>query len=100
MYKTIIKIKRSTPPAKLKMINAIIRGLFNNYAGQVKNSSRNPYVLTFKGGDPEWACLNLGTLALEDVPGLLDYISSCWWIDEENPEESSDVLKVFATPVY
>ena len=63
MYKTIIKIKRSTPPAKLKMINAILRGLFNNYAGQVKNSSRNPYVLTFKGGDPEWACLNLGTLA-------------------------------------
>lgn len=98
MYKTIIKIKRSTPLAKLEMINAIIRGLFNNRAGKIKNSSHNPYVRIFKGVDPQWDCLNLGTLALEDVSGLLGYISACWWIDED-PAESCDVLKVFATPV-
>ena len=99
MHKTIIKIKKSTPPAKVKIINAIIRGLFNNRAGKVQNSSKDPYTLIFKGTEKDWGCIDLGTLALEDVPRLLGYISSCWWIDEENPEESSDVLKVFATPV-
>ena len=99
MHRTIIKIKESTPPTKLRELTAVIEGLFDNRAGKVRNSSRNPYVLTFKGGDPEWTCLSLGTLALEDVPGLLDYISSCWWIDED-PAESSDMLKVFETPVY
>lgn len=81
------------------MINAIIRGLFNNRAGKVPNRSKNPYTLIFRGGKKDWACIDLGTIALEDVPGLLGYISSCWWIDEEDPAESCDVLKVFATPV-
>lgn len=99
MHKTIIKIKKSTPPAKVKIINAIIRGLFNNRAGKVQNSSKDPYTLIFKGTEKDWDCIDLGTLALEDVPGLLGYISSCWWIDEAHPEESSDMLKVLATPV-
>lgn len=98
MYRTVIKIKKSTPPAKLKMITAIIRGLFNNRAGKVSNTGPDPYTLIFAGDERDWGCLDLGTLALEDVPGLLGYISSCWWIDED-PAESSDMLKVFAMPV-
>lgn len=99
MHRTIIKIKESTPPAKLREITAVIEGLFNNRAGKVRNSSSTPYLLIFQGGKWAWPCLDLGTLALEDVPGLLDYISACWWIDTEDPAESSDMLKVFATPV-
>ena len=99
MYKTIIKIKRSTPQPKLKKITAIIEGLFDNRAGKVPNTGADPYTLVFAGDERDWGCIDLGTLALEDVPGLLGYISSCWWIDEENPEENSNMLKVFASPV-
>lgn len=98
MYQTLIKIKKTTPSTKLKMLTTIITGLFNNRAGTVPNTSPDPYTLVFAGDDRDWACLDLGTLALEDVPGLLDYISECYWLDED-PNESCDVLKVFATPV-
>lgn len=80
-------------------MTAIIEGLFDNRGGKVPNTGMDPYTLIFAGDERDFACLDLGTLALEDVPGLLGYISDCWWIDEETPAESCDVLKVIATPV-
>lgn len=84
---------------KLQKITSIIEGLFDNQAGKVLNTGPNPHTLIFAGDETNWGCIALGALALEDVPGLLGYISYCWWIDTENPAESSDMLKVFATPV-
>ena len=68
---------------------------FHNRAGKLENISKEAHMLIFEGDSGAYPCLELGTFALKDTVGILDYISSWEWIDED-PDESCDMLRVFS----
>lgn len=47
-----------------------------------------------------YGCLELGMLKLEKQKRFLSYVSAWNWIDEEEPDESCDILKEMSIPVY
>lgn len=59
------------PPAKLKMITAIIEGQLNNRACKVPNTGIEPYTLVFAGDDRDWGYIDLGALAIKNVPACV-----------------------------
>ena len=66
----------------------------------VKNSSNDPYRFIFKGGEDKFGCLEVGMLELEDEYDFLDQVDSWNWVDDDDPKENCDILKVLAMPVY
>lgn len=52
-------------------------------------------VLYTAGGDNEYACLEVGMLNLKKHPDFLPYLEAWNWIDENDPDESTDLLKLF-----
>ncbi len=99
MYSTVIEIKKSNTGEALSKIRQLAEKAFSNRAGSVKNSSSDPYKLVFKGEEKDYGCLDLGVVSLGDVDGFLRQVASWKWIDEEDPDESCDVLEAFAIPV-
>ena len=96
MYKNIITIKNDTPSEKLLSVCEIATNAFDNRAGKLENTSKNPYILVFKGGDNYYACLEVGMFELRDNKNFMDCVQAWQWIDE-NPDESCDMLQVFST---
>ena len=98
MYSTIIEIKSSITDDMLNKLHYIVESAFSNRAGSVKNSSNEPHLFIFTGGENDYGCLEVGMLTLKRVETFLNCVKSWKWIDED-PDECCDVLKVFATPV-
>lgn len=73
---------------------------FSNREGIVKNSSNDPYKFIFKGGEDQFGCLEIAMLELEDEYDFLEQVNSWHWIDDDDPRENCDILKVIAIPVY
>ncbi|MCI8297757.1 MAG: hypothetical protein HFG22_18160 [Lachnospiraceae bacterium] len=100
MYSSIIEIKKTVPNGTLADLRKVAEEAFSNRAGSVKNSSNNPYRFVFKGGEDKFGCLELGMLALKREREVLDQIDQWHWVDDEDPGENCDILKVLAMPVY
>lgn len=92
MYKSVIKIKSNTPNEILEKLVVIADKAFNNRAGVVKNVSDNPYKLIYEGKENKFGCLELGMLTLEKKKDFLYFIEAWNWIDENDPDESCDIL--------
>ncbi len=100
MYSSIIEIKENVPGELLSGLRKIAEKAFSNRAGIVKNSSNDPYKFIFKGGDELFGCLEVGMLELEDKHDFLSQVNSWQWIDDEEPGENCDILKVLEMPVF
>lgn len=100
MYSSIIEIKKNVPDETLANLRQVAEKAFSNRAGSVKNSSDSPYKFVFKGGEDKFGCLEVGMLELEDQHDFLREVCSWQWIDDEEPGENCDILKVLAMPVY
>ncbi len=100
MYRSIIEIKRNVPHDLLINLRIVAENAFSNRAGSVKNSSSNPYKFVFKGDEDKFGCLEVGMLELEDKYDFLKQVNSWQWIDDNDPKENCDILKVLAMPVY
>ena len=99
MYRHVIEIQKETPKDILATLIAIADNAFDNRVGKVRNVSDLPYKLVYEGGENEFGCLDLGMLALEKDKMFLNHVISWQWIDEEEPDESCDILEVFSRPV-
>lgn len=100
MYSSIIEIKKTVPSETLVNLRKIAEKAFSNRAGSVENTSNSPYRLVFKGGEDKFGCLEVGMLELKRERDVLSQIASWHWIDDDDPGENCDILKVLATPVY
>lgn len=100
MYSSIIEINRNVPGETLMNLRKVAENAFSNRAGSVENSSSDPYRLVFKGNEDMFGCLEVGMLELEDKHDFLRQVHSWRWIDDEDPSENCDILKVLAMPVY
>ncbi|MDE6887826.1 MAG: hypothetical protein K2P45_04170 [Eubacterium sp.] len=100
MYHSIIEIKKNVPSEMLANLRTVAENAFSNRAGSVKNSSNDPYRFIFKGGEDKFGCLEVGMLELEDEYDFLDQVDSWNWVDDDDPKENCDILKVLAMPVY
>ena len=96
MYKNVIDIRKDTPQDILQTLAVVADKAFDNRAGKVKNTSDTPYRFIYKGGDSEYACLEIGMLILKKQSDFLPYLEAWNWIDKNDPEESTDLLKLFA----
>lgn len=99
MYKSIIDVHKDTPQDVLQEFALRANRAFNNRAGQVKNVSTNPYTFIYQGEEHLFGCLQLGMLALESSSEFLPYIHAWQWIDEDDPDESEDILAEIARPL-
>ena len=100
MYSSIIEIKKNVSDERLLNLPKVAEKAFSNRAGSVKNSSSDPYRFVFRGDEGEFGCLEVGMLELEDEHDFLRQVNSWHWVDDENPGENCDILKVLAMPVY
>ncbi|RGH62711.1 hypothetical protein DW797_10705 [Ruminococcus sp. AM31-32] len=89
MYKMVIKIKNDVSME----LRSIIENAFLNRGGNVKNTSKDTLVFEFKANEKERGCLDLGICALVDNNLFMASVDTLEWIDEENPDESCDVLQ-------
>lgn len=96
MYSTVIEIKNEVTDDGLSRLKKIIENAFSNRVGTVKNTSKEPRCFRFSGEDKERGCLEIGLLTLKEEKIFLSNVSSWQWIDEEEPDESCDVLKEFS----
>lgn len=99
MYSTVIEIKKNVTGDALAQLRQIAERAFSNRAGSIKNSGRGSHRLVFEGGEKDYGCLDLGVAELGFTEGFLGQIASWKWIDYEEPDESCDVLEVYADPV-
>lgn len=99
MYKSVISFRENTSAEKLEQLTKVADLAFDNRAGQVKNRSTLPYLLSYEGDENDFGCLNLGLMSLWDDKDFLSHVNAWEWIDEEEPDESCDVLKEMAIPV-
>lgn len=94
MYKNVIKFREGISADELERLAAVADRAFNNRAGRVRNVSSTPYCLSYGGGEPDFACLELGMLTLKKQKDFLAFISSWKWV-EDDPEECCDLLELF-----
>lgn len=94
-YRVVIDIRKDTPKENLIVLAELANKAFDNRAGKISNTSDTPYRLIYVGGDSEYACLEVGMLNLKKQPDFLRYLEAWDWIDENDPEESTDLLKLF-----
>ncbi len=99
MYKSVIDIRREVPQKLLGKLSMMADRAFNNRAGRVCNVSKQPYRLSFEGGEQDFGCLELGMLALENQKDFLSCVEAWNWIDEEDPGENCDILAEMLNPV-
>lgn len=95
MYKTIICLKDDVSGELLLSLSKTIEKAFVNRVGSLQNIGSHPREFIFQCGEDYYGCLDLGMLDLREVPGVLPYIKTWTWIDED-PDENCDMLEVFA----
>jgi hypothetical protein len=99
MYKTLIDLNQNVSNEVLGRLSSIVVNAFNNRAGSLINVSSNPYRFVFEGEEDDYGCLQLGNLALDKNQEFRKYVINWNWEDEE-PEESCDLIVEFSKPVY
>lgn len=99
MYKEIIDVKETTSKKTLAEIKRICIEAHKNRAGKVEMTPISEYSFCFQGTTVDYACLQLGYLALDDSKLFLDNVKSWIWEDEE-PNESCDLLVELTKPVF
>ena len=99
MYKTIIELKKEIPDAALQNLTDTIKQAFHNSAGMVENTGDTPYHFVFQGDEESYCCMQKGNLALDKMALFHEYVQAWRWEDED-PEESCDLLLEYAKPVY
>ena len=99
MYRNVIDIRKEVPSDVLKRLVFMADKAFNNRAGRVKNISVSPYRFIYEGGEKDYGCLNLGMLSLYAKKDFVSNVLNWNWIDEDDPDESCDVLKEMSIPV-
>lgn len=99
MYKHIIEIKSTVSEERLKELLNIASRKFDNRAGKVLNVSNEPYLFIFEGGEADYGCMNIGMLDLWDNKDFLSDVKDWNWIDEEEPDESCNVIEELSIPV-
>lgn len=99
MYKTIIELKKEVPDTTLQNLTDTIKQAFHNQAGMVENTGDTPYHFVFKGDEESYCCMQMGNLALDKMTLFHEYVQTWTWEDED-PEESCDLLLEYAKPVY
>ena len=96
MYKNVIDIRKEVPDNILKSLVVVINNAFDNRAGKVDNISTLPYRFIYEGGEKEYSCLEVGMLNLKKQSDyFLPYVEAWNWIDEDDPNECCDLLKLF-----
>lgn len=96
MYKNVIEIRRDVPEEVLKKLSCIAEKAFDNRAGKVSNVSDSPYCFIYEGGEEKYACLEVGMLTLKKEKEFLSFVRAWQWVDEDEPQECCDMLKIFA----
>ena len=99
MNKVVIDIRKNVPLKKIKELERISNDAFHNRAGTVENSSGIPYRFLYSGDENMFCCLQLGVLELEDKTDFLSYVEAWTWIDDEDPQENTDILAEIQTPI-
>ena len=99
MYRNVIDIRKEVPSDVLKRLVFMADKAFNNRAGRVKNVSVSPYRFIYEGDEKDYGCLNLGMLSLYAKKDFVSNVLNWNWIDEDDPDESCDVLKEMSIPV-
>ena len=99
MIKVVIDICKNVPLKKIKELERISSDAFHNWAGRVENSSNIPYRFLYSGDKNMFCCLQLGMLELEDKTDFLSYVEAWTWIDDEDPQENTDILAEIQTPI-
>ena len=99
MIKVVIDIRKNVPLKKIKELERISNDAFHNRAGTVENSSGIPYRFLYSGDENMFCCLQLGMLELEDKTDFLSYVEAWTWIDDEDPQENTDILAEIQTPI-
>ena len=98
MYSTVIEIKRSVTGDTLSRLRQMAEDAFTNRAGSVKNSSKDPYKLVFKGSEKDYGCLDLGVAELGETDNFVNQVNAWQWLDDD-PKENCDILNVYTTPL-
>lgn len=99
MYRTIIEIDKNVTPNTLEDIKDICISAHKNRAGKVDIKELSDYKFAFEGEEKDYGCLQLGNLALNKVKTFKDNLLTWRWEDEE-PDESCDLLEVLSKPIY
>lgn len=100
MYSSIIEIKKSVSGETLDGLHEIAEKAFSNRAGSVKNSSQDAHKLVFEGGEDAYACLDLGVAHLARKGDFREQVASWWWLDDEEPGDNCDILKLYTRMAY
>lgn len=94
-YRVVIDIRKDTPKENLIVLAELANKAFDNRAGKVENTSDTPYRFIYRGDDSEYACLEVGMLNLKRQLNFLPYLEAWNWIDENDPNESTNLLELF-----
>lgn len=95
LYQSVIRLKDDIPNDRLCELSLVIEKAFENRAGCVRNTSNTPGMFVFQGNRNDVGCMELAMFELRDTPGVLDYVQSWDWIDED-PCECCSILDIFA----
>lgn len=99
MYRVIIELRPELAGAELREIRSAIETSFRNRAGNVSDSGAGGHQLIFSGNEDVFGCLQLGILALDELPAFHAAALIFRWVDPD-PDESCDLLTELAAPVY
>ena len=101
MYRELIEFKESTSNEELAFLKAMLQKAHDNIAGRVelKIDPKNPLKMHFEGGEKLWEALDLGQMEAKRSKTFNKCIKTWYWEDEE-PDESCDLLVVLYLPVY
>ena len=100
MYKTTIELKRDIPAEDYEIVVRDITTAFDNRVGRTVNSSQNPYLFVFEGGESSYACLDLGLVLLDESTLFWKWVQDWQWIDSDDPDECCSVIEVFSKPIW
>lgn len=99
MYRTTIELKEDTPKETAKEIRQLCIKAHDNFVGKVQIKDISPLSFVFEGGEEAFACLNIGFLTLKEESLFRENIKNWQWEDEE-PDESCDLLEIASKPAY
>lgn len=99
MYRTIIELKEETPKEIAKEIRQLCINAHDNFVGKVQIKDLSTKSFVFEGGEEAYNCLQYGSLRLDEQPDFKRWVKTWLWEDED-PDESCDLIKEFSEPIY
>lgn len=99
VYREIIEFKETVSDIQLQQLAQICQAAHSNRGGHVPLQTESKYCFYFEGGEPEYGCLTLGYLTLNEIDMFRENVRSWRWEDPE-PGESGDILKELSEPIW